>query len=54
MPWTRRPRRRRLGSGLRRALRRWRREHSEDLPSLWIGAVVIAATLLALKLLKFL
>lgn len=54
MPWTARHHGRRSGSSLRWTLRRWRRDHSEDLPSFWIGVLVIAATLITLKLLKFL
>ena len=54
MPWSSRLVRKRPRGRLRRLVRHWRHEHSEDLPSLWIGVVVIAATLIALKLLKFL
>ena len=54
MPWSSRLVRKRPHGRLHRIVRRWRREHDEDMPSLWIGLIVIAATLLALKLLKFL
>ena len=54
MPWSSRLVRKRPLGRLHRIVRRWRREHDEDLPSLCIGLVVIAATLIALKLLKVL
>jgi hypothetical protein len=54
MPTTGGGRQKRRSSHYRRALRRWLYRHSEDLPSFWIGAVVVAATLIALKVLKIL
>jgi hypothetical protein len=48
MPWMQRPRRRSPVARLRRWGRRWRYDHSEDLRAFWIGAAVVAATVLAL------
>lgn len=53
MPWTSR-RRHTPRARLRRGLRRWRYDHSEDLRAFWIGAGVVAATLAVLLVLKVL
>ncbi|MDB5445499.1 MAG: hypothetical protein JWQ97_816 [Phenylobacterium sp.] len=53
MPWTQRESRH-GAARMRHDMRRWRYDHSETLRSVWIGATVVVATLIALAALKLL
>lgn len=48
MPWVSRPGRKRS----RGRLRRWRYDHSQDLISFWIGAVVVAVAIIVIAMMR--